>query len=112
MDIKNRESPAPFAFIQFASIESVVSAIQECQAAQRGPTGLLGAKGERLKLKVRAGEGSSTAACSGELGPAHPHRQAVAGRAAALLQPRLPVQQAAERRHAARRRAGGEHPTH
>lgn len=49
VDIKNRESPSPFAFIQFADIGSVVKVIQEFQ---HNRTGMLGAKNERLKFKV------------------------------------------------------------
>ena len=31
VDVKNRESPAPFAFVQFADISSVVKAMQETE---------------------------------------------------------------------------------
>ncbi|CAD5216009.1 unnamed protein product [Bursaphelenchus xylophilus] len=52
VDIKNKESPSPFAFIQFANIDSVVNAIAACQNNRAGMVGL---KGERLKFKVNWG---------------------------------------------------------
>jgi hypothetical protein len=34
VDVKNRESPSPFAFVQFSDINSVVKTIQEIKAKQ------------------------------------------------------------------------------
>ncbi|CAD5211839.1 unnamed protein product [Bursaphelenchus okinawaensis] len=58
VDIKNKDSPAPFAFIQFANIKSVVDAIS---AFQNNSASMVGAKGEKLKFKVNWGRPIPTA---------------------------------------------------
>lgn len=49
VDIKNRDSFAPFAFIQFTNIESVVTAIIQNQSNKLNTAGL---RNDRGKLKV------------------------------------------------------------